>query len=315
MRNEINMPLSKKILSVALGGLAMFAASYASAEDDLYQKAVAEEKSGEYADSIADISKLLQAEPDNAKAYNVRAAAYSNVGKRDLARADLTVAIQLKPDNAGYRFARGLEWDSNDFDRVVEDFDAAIRLSPNDAELRDDIANAWLRRKQFDRADENYEAAIKLKPNDAGLYFDRAFGLHIAGKDDEAMDLYDTSIRLNPDNKEAYVFRGFALIKLKKLDEAEADFSKALSLNPSDADTFAERGAVRGLRHDYAGALEDFSKGIDLDPAKGDYCGRALTYKALNDYASASKDIDTADSLKMKPCASWLSDEVRAHVH
>ncbi len=76
-------------------------------------------------------------------------------------------------------FSRGAPGNWPESDKEVTDMETAIKLKPNDVELRKKMAFAYMRRKQFALADDGLEAAIKLNPNDAELYFHRGVEIFI----------------------------------------------------------------------------------------------------------------------------------------
>ena len=85
------------------------------------------------------------------------------------------------------------------------------------------------------KAEADFDAAIKLAPDNAYLYFDRG-NLRCSIKNySHAIDDYTKAISLNPDIAEVYFNRGLAYLKLGNKQQAVADLSKAGELGLYDA--------------------------------------------------------------------------------
>ena len=65
--------------------------------------------------------------------YSSRALAYESRGEYDLAIADYTKSVKLDPENAERYVSRGIAYRlKSDFDSAIEDFNEAINLNSND---------------------------------------------------------------------------------------------------------------------------------------------------------------------------------------
>src|SRR4051812_7421179 len=71
-------------------------------------------------------------------------------------------------DLAAAFYNRGLAYDNKgQYDRAIEDYDQAIKLNPNDADVFVNRGNAYARKGQNDRAIQDFDQALKLDPNNA----------------------------------------------------------------------------------------------------------------------------------------------------
>lgn len=103
--------------------------------------------------AIEDYSRAIELRPDLANLYSIRSDAYRARFKLDLALADATTAVTLRPEDAAGYYRRGLVYlfqsglpplgfvdkPNKSFDRrvaelAVEDFNKAIQLRPNYAQ-------------------------------------------------------------------------------------------------------------------------------------------------------------------------------------
>jgi tetratricopeptide (TPR) repeat protein len=94
-----------------------------------------------------------------------------------------------------------------------------------------------------------------------------------------------------------YFNRGTELGQLKRYDEAIADFNKAIAAHPFDF-IYGNRAAAYYSLGKYQEALRDYDRAIVLNPKNpNSYNGRALTYRALGDFAAAQENFRTSCTL------------------
>ena len=89
----------------------------------------------------------------------------------------------------------------------------------------------------YDRATEDYNKAIKLSPQLAETYYNKGVLYRRQGDYDQAIENYTKATETNPHLAPAYINRGFAYMKRGKDGDyvlAKADFEKGLTLNPDE---------------------------------------------------------------------------------
>lgn len=87
-------------------------------------------------------SEAIRLDPNDARPYRHRGAAYLHQAEYDQALADLDEALRLAPDDAHAVYNRGVAYvQKNDLDRALADFGEAIRLNPS-------FAKAYLARSR-----------------------------------------------------------------------------------------------------------------------------------------------------------------------
>lgn len=85
----------------------------------------------EFENAVADLTAAIDLKPDLLNAYISRGMAYGQLGLSAAAVADFTHAIDLDPKNARAYYARGLEyWEAGDYLKAKEDYDKAVELDP-----------------------------------------------------------------------------------------------------------------------------------------------------------------------------------------
>jgi hypothetical protein len=92
---------------------------------------------------------------------------------------------------------------------------------------------AFYRKGDNDRALVEYNKALRLDPNDADVYNNRGVSLGEKGDLDRAIADYSEAIRLNPKFLLALTNRAFTYEKKGAVPEALTDFRSALDMDPS----------------------------------------------------------------------------------
>ncbi len=94
-------------------------------------------KKGQRDQAISDFEKAIAIDPDSPRAYGSVGVVYYSMGRYDLAIDDLTRAIELSGSQvAPIDFLRrGVAYEaSGERDKAIADYQAALRLDPNDQE-------------------------------------------------------------------------------------------------------------------------------------------------------------------------------------
>ena len=142
---------------------------------------------------------------------------------------------------------------------------------------------------------DDFNAALRLAPEEAALYNNR--GNVLLGLDHraEAAKDFGQAIALAPSYGAAYNNRGNARFLLGDYAASFADFTKAMTLMPDSAVPFNGRGKVQFALRRPAGAIRDFSRAIALSARYGQaYANRAEAMVALRRYQEAVSDYSSA---------------------
>ncbi|MBO0797932.1 MAG: tetratricopeptide repeat protein [Blastocatellia bacterium] len=111
---------------------------------------------------IAEYTKDIERDPNDADAYHNRGGYYMAKADRERAIADFTKAIELKPNDVASYLSRGLVYAPDDRDRAFADFAKAIEICP-------DYAHAYFCRGMYydyygdkDRAVADFRKSYEL---------------------------------------------------------------------------------------------------------------------------------------------------------
>jgi len=213
-----------------------------SRDSDIYfMRALAYEKLGQHNLAIKDCLKIASLSPDDPFAILRCSNCLSAISENKKAIDQLNKALKLQSDIVQLYLARADAFEhENNYQKALQDCDAAIKLNPNRAESYN--YRAWILNasgNNFDKAIEDSNKAISLDPNSAGPYRNRAIAY--IGKSDysKALPDLDNSLTLDSTSERAgrtYYFRSIVYDKLGKHDLAKQDESmyKKLDYNPKE---------------------------------------------------------------------------------
>ena len=218
----------------------------------------------------------------------------------DQALASLEAALKDDPENAAAYFWRGrLRGGKGEFDKALEDFNAAIRLAPTgDAHAHRGYVYQKLR--QPDEALSDFNQALRLETTNYLALFLRGLLLGERGHTKAAIGDLNAALTIQPESREALQARGQIHAIRRELDDALRDFDRCIQLDPKDPAGHTGRGGVNYLKGDFKEAVEDYTQAVELMPRDGrPLTQRGYAYAAAGDTAKALADFDAA--LKINP--------------
>ncbi len=216
-------------------------------------------------------------------------------GNLDQALEVCTQAMQAAPDGktkAGLLNSRGLAWlAKGQLEMALADFSAAIELRPDYGLAYNNRAAAMARQGELSRAIADLDQALALMPGQAVLHVNRGRVHLLKGQLNPALADFNQALSLRPDYAPALYQRGLLWSQRGLPERAIADFSRILALAPDYAPALAQRGLSRGRKGEHGQAIADLDRALALHP--GDVqalAGRALSHKKLGQYQQAVAD-------------------------
>lgn len=273
-------------------------------------------QTGKYAKAKEDFDKILERNPNDGEALELRGLVYYKMNLPKEAIADFNDAWRFTRKNEIYMH-RGLAfikmkapYDAfQDFDRMLEAepnnatahsykgetyaslgkyreainlFNDAIELDPYDAYFYNNRGSAYAKIGKFDLAMEDFNTAISIEPL-AQVFINRALCLLEQGDYYAAKQDAKTAMLLDSENADAYYTIGLTELEAGTYEDAISSFDVALELNPDIAAYHLERGKAWYFEGQYYKAIDDFYKVQKLQPNNEEIDEFIQnTYKALD---------------------------------
>jgi tetratricopeptide (TPR) repeat protein len=158
-----------------------------------------------------------------------------------------------------------------DFPAAAQRFEqlatATMGMPPRQrAQALDQAGQAWLAAQDPAHAKADFDAALQLSGDDADLRIDRAEAFAELQQYWDAIDDLNRASELAPDRADVYFYRGSAYRHVESRDLALEDIQHGLSLAPNSTVGLLERGILRRLAGDIAGARQDWKRVTELAP-------------------------------------------------
>lgn len=198
-------------------------------------------------------SNAVQKPVDNTSLEQVNAAAKQNNETTPVTKGEITQAAAVAEKAGKYKLA-------------ADYYTELIKLDPNDKSYY--LARGALLLNHLNDikgAIRDFEAGIKLDPDEPVFYYNRGTAYVKLEDWKKAKADFDKHISLNPNFAETYLNRGIVFIYLKKLDEALADFNRGLQINPRLPNLYRARAIVYKAQGNAALAQADEIRAAQLE--------------------------------------------------
>ena len=195
-------------------------------------------------------------------------------GHSRLRRIDQTqIRTYAKPfNNRGVAYQK-----KGEYERAIEDFDAAIKIDPNYADAFANRAETYQKMADYPRALKDFDEAIRLQPTLGVTWNERCWTRAITGELQAALADCNEAIRLSPNLAAAFDSRGFTYLKLGQWEFAIDDYNSALRLQPKLPSALYGRGFAKLKRGDLASGNADIATAKTIDPnIDGDFARYGL---------------------------------------
>jgi len=200
-------------------------------------------------EAIALAEAVLADEPANSEALDLWATHKARTGESEVALARVNQAIEASPDDAslyelraGVALASGAPADQREalYARVMRDLDTAIEKAPGRGSPWVLKANVYRLQQRWEDADQSLAKAIESAPSEVDAYAIRAELLDQRGETARAMAAYEVVLSVHPDhamakNNLAWLLASSDSATADELDRAQLLAQDAKEAFPDDA--------------------------------------------------------------------------------
>ncbi len=267
------------------------------------------------------LQKQHAQDPGNSDIYFLLGRVYIKWGDEEMADKYIQNALTLTSEEKSDMVLTASQdyIDSYNYKKAIELLEWALKISPSNMEIINDLAfcyereeqlekslvfyekyldldpfndNVWFnvgtihaRNLNFNKALEAFDYAIALNTYNSSVWYNKAILLINSGKYDLGIEAFKQFLELEPDNVYALVGIADAYLGKERLDEALKFFELAVKISPDHPDANTGAAYVLLLQGKYATALEHLRKICTMEGA--DYTLLAgellITYKKTKD--------------------------------
>lgn len=229
--------------------------------------------------------------PDAPLLHNVMAAAYSQLGRTDLAARSYAELIRVQPNNTDAYNNLGIALVSlGHRDKAVECFQSAIRFEPSFTEAYNNLGFTLNALGRHSEAIEPLQRAVQAEPNYADAHNNLGVALARSGDRGGAITAYQNALRINGDNPQALVNLANALTQSGKPEEALQYYARAIGLAPTYPDAHNNLGFTLSALGRHEAAIASFERALQLQPDFADaYNNLGIVLAALGRIDDAAR--------------------------
>jgi eukaryotic-like serine/threonine-protein kinase len=187
--------------------------------------------------------------------------------KADEAVRYLSVAVALRPENAGVRVNLGAALEAaGQWDEALASYRKAIEIEPDYGVAYCNIGNVLRSKRELDEAIRSYRRSIELTPQLVTAHMGLGSALEACGQVDEAEACFRRAIELDPLLPMAYGNLGIAVCNQGRMEEAIEHFHKVIELDPHDPKAYSNLGYTLYRLGRQDEALENYRRAIEINP-------------------------------------------------
>ena len=257
-------------------------------------KASALAKSKGYQAAIEFLTDRINEHGNHPLLNGLRAEAYRESGKHELALDDCNWILEQYPDFHPARLQRAeLRIDTDDPAGAIADAKSIVDAGGDDATLYATLGFAYHLDNQSDQALEWLQRAVQLDPRHIGARYRLSQVYTNAGRIDESIEQLTALLAIDGKQSIPLVVRGYQHLMQTSRDKAEQDFQDALELSPREVQAIRGMALVAELRGDHKEAIQYLDKALAIDP-ENEECLLDRSRLAMSDYnlKAAEKDLD-----------------------
>jgi len=213
---------------------------------EAYRRGVVEEERLQYDQAVSSFTRAIQLDPKNDSALLHRGRMYFELGNFKLAVEDLTASLTIQPNNArAYDLRAQANRAQKSYDHAIADWREAALRDPRNA-LHYLLSQATVEedRGNLPQALEIYDQASRQDPGSAEVRLRRAATLKKQNRMEEAVRECTAAVELDSSDARGYVCRADGYVRLSRLPMAISDLDQAIRLNPMVPEASALISAV-----------------------------------------------------------------------
>lgn len=152
------------------------------------------------------------------------------------------------------------------FDPALQQFQAAARYDPNEADVYTHWARALALSGRIGEAIQTAQKATRLDPTSSKAYAELTRALAWAGQNTQAINNGEKAIQLDPQNATAHAFLSEAYLRAGRNNDAQQEADTALELDDANSETHRAAGWVAIASNRKDEGVGEWRRVIELAP-------------------------------------------------
>jgi tetratricopeptide (TPR) repeat protein len=274
--------------------------------DRKFQSAVAQYESGRFAEAAAQLESLLHEVPESFEVHELLGLVYAAQSQDAQAKEHLERAVRLKPDSAAARtnLAANLAR-MGKLDLAEAEFKKAIRLEPRNFDANHNLGELYARSGKVADAAPFLEQAHRIDPSSYDNGYDLALAYVLTGRLADARQLVQDLLKKQ--NK-AELHNLLAEIEEKdgKFVPAAKEYEAAVHMDPSESNLF-DWGSELLIHHTLEPAIDVFRHATERYPDSPRLLiGLGMSLYSRGNYDEAVKSLLRAADLNPSDPGGYL---------
>lgn len=269
--------------------------------------------------AIPAFEKAVEIDSNNSSIRFERAKTFRAMGRYKESLRDLDKCLELQPNLASLLIYKGeVESEAGMYDLAIKDFSQVIsNLVTDDQKYRYapvyySRAKAHYNIQQHPACIADMTSFIERFPQNGQAYYQRGLSYHFMGQYEEALGDYKKSATYLPSNEELLYARGLTHYTMGKYDLAMTDYKEALLLDPEFTDAKIQLGLAYDAQRKPEEGLKLLDQVVEGNPASG-YARyiRGKIYWSTRNKSEACTDWEQAVELGFDEAKSSLDEFCR----
>jgi hypothetical protein len=177
--------------------------------------------------------------------------------------------FQLVASNDADRARLSAEVNAKMTGEDIVGYETMLKVSPNDAELHDDVALLYLGMGFAANAVRHFQLSAAIRPESAAAHFNLGTALAQAGRFDEAIKAFRDALSRRPDYAVAHGNLGRVLLIKDDAADALKHLQEAVRLDPGNPQNLLGLSEALAAGGDYDRAIEALERAMKLPLSEG----------------------------------------------
>ncbi len=212
--------------------------------------------------------RLIAQDPTHLDALRFSALAHAQLGNISDTLVLLTKALEQAPQDANLHNNLANAYKvQHKHNQAIHHYQKAIDIEPNYAQAHNNLASIYTLQNNYQQALKHYCAAVQSQPDFTAAHYNLGLLFLKYHELDAAKKQFNNVIALHPEHLDAHFYLGVLYLDAQHLVEAENAFQTVLSLNNEHVFSLTNLGVIALKHEQHQLAIDYFTKALAFDPS------------------------------------------------